>query len=489
MNLMNSLVLALTAAALAVSAAAGAEKAAGEVEAVVPEPPRRAVYLPAARDANAPAGLRVRQLFDYPIRDCFITLGPDGTYYLVGTTQGADKAVSMWHENAGVRMWKSDDLRSWEYVGLVFGLERDAAWARAWKKSPWVSPNGELRRAVWAPEVHFAKGNWYIPYCMNYGGTGLLRSTTGRPEGPYADVDPAGPLTDGIDASLFVDDDGSAHFLHDGYQIAPMRPDLSGLAGPSTEIDMPDKGWGEGIFLFKHAGKYVFVNSGNPNTDDKTKPDTYDSFASVADDLAGPWAPRYRAIPLDGHNNVFRDKAGAYWSTFFGSGPNMPFNERPGLVPVEVGDDGRISMRRAAPRPTWRVTTEPPAGDYAAAGFDDAAWDEAAGALGDPQIEAFGPITDVGTPWRAAELWARATFDVAAEDAGRPVELFVRHSGPVEITLNGRPAATLSESADDYQFVPSSANLRAGENVIAAHARHADGLHYFDVGVVAPSPK
>ena len=39
-------------------------------------------------------------------------------------------------------------------------------------------------------------------------GCGLLKSTTGKPEGPYEDMQPGERMGDEIDASLFQDDDG-----------------------------------------------------------------------------------------------------------------------------------------------------------------------------------------------------------------------------------------------------------------------------------------
>ncbi len=71
------------------------------------------VILPAARDVNAPGGLPLRKLLDIPMRDPNITLGADGNYYLVGTTDPApgytaigakDPSGQMWTVNDGIRM-------------------------------------------------------------------------------------------------------------------------------------------------------------------------------------------------------------------------------------------------------------------------------------------------------------------------------------------------------------------------------------------------
>ncbi|MCL5098752.1 MAG: family 43 glycosylhydrolase, partial [Candidatus Omnitrophica bacterium] len=142
----------------------------------------------------------VRMLFNYPVRDTCICLAPDGNYYLSGTTGFPD----WWKTNEGIRIWQSRDLTNWMPLGLVWSFAKDATWQR---------PVKDGCRAIWAPEIHYLKGTFWISYCVNWpgGGTGLLRSQTGKAEGPYVDVKPDGPLTSEIDASLFQDDDGQVY--------------------------------------------------------------------------------------------------------------------------------------------------------------------------------------------------------------------------------------------------------------------------------------
>ena len=73
------------------------------------------------------------------------------------------------------------------------------------------------------------KGTFWLTYSMNYGGCGLLKSSTGKAEGPYEDVKTDGPLTGEIDASLFQDDDGTVYWVYQNGKIAKMNHDLSGL--------------------------------------------------------------------------------------------------------------------------------------------------------------------------------------------------------------------------------------------------------------------
>jgi hypothetical protein len=264
---------------------------------------------------------RLTPAFNYPLRDTCICLGPDGTYYMTGTTG----APTWWETNPGIRLFKSKDLVSWEPMGLVWSFEKDTTWQKK---------NDRGQQAIWAPEIHYIKGTYWIAYCMNYGGTGILKSVSGRPEGPYVDVKPDGPLMDEIDASLFQDDDGSVYFVYQNGKIARMKDDMSGLA--EEPLLLKPEGSAqvgfEGAFIFKKDGRYYlscadFVGGG------------YHGYVASAPSLKGPYGPRYLAVPHGGHNMYFRDKAGAWWCTFFGSDHAAPFQERPGLMPVTFGLD------------------------------------------------------------------------------------------------------------------------------------------------------
>jgi hypothetical protein len=108
----------------------------------------------------------LKPLFDYPLRDPSIALGPDGLYYLTGTTGHP----TWWKTNEGIRVWKSPDLKAWTPLGLVWTIEQGT-----WQKKF----HGE-NRALWAPEIHYLKGTFWLTFSKNFGGCGLLRSTSGR---------------------------------------------------------------------------------------------------------------------------------------------------------------------------------------------------------------------------------------------------------------------------------------------------------------------
>lgn len=262
-------------------------------------------------------------LFDYPVRDPCICLGPDGNYYLTGTTG----YPTWWKTNEGIRLWRSPDLKNWTDLGLVWKIE-DGTWQK--------KMHGDLR-ALWAPEIHYLKGTFWLTYCMNFGGTGLLKSTTGKAEGPYVDVHPEGPLTGQIDASLFQDDDGKVYFLWQNGMIARMKDDMTGLAEkPRLLKPAHAKQVGfEGTFLTKKGDRYYLICADFIDGQ-------YHAMAASAEHVDGPYGPRYLAIPHGGHNMLFTDKEGNWWSTFFGSDPHAPFRERPAILQIELDSQGRI---------------------------------------------------------------------------------------------------------------------------------------------------
>jgi beta-xylosidase len=285
----------------------------------------------------------VRLLFDEYMRDPSICLGPDETYYLTGTTAGQN----------GIRLWKSKDLAAWERL--------DFEWR--YGDSPWHRKYQAAGRPLWAPEVHYKKGTFWLTYSMptytddfKDSGSGLLRSVTGRPEGPYVDVSPEERLGDEIDASLFEDDDGTVYFVWHCGKIRRMKPDLSGPAEPGRKlrIAVPDPdpthhsdlcakihgpnsfdhiGY-EGVFLLKIADTYVLTAS--DHWDGK-----YTCWAATSKNIYGPYSARYPAIPYGGHNMFFQDTAGKWWSTIF----NGPVFEKPGILPVTIEASGRIALR------------------------------------------------------------------------------------------------------------------------------------------------
>ncbi len=294
----------------------------------------------------------LRKLMETPLRDTSICRAPDGHYYMTGTVE------PFYGFNEGIKLWRSPDLNQWEPLGFV------------WKYggSPWHKPYLNKKMSLWAPEAHYLKGTFWLTYSLpgwdgtgKTSGTGLLKSTTGKPEGPYVDMQPEERIGDEIDASLFQDDDGAVYFLWHSGKIARMKPDMSGLAEPyrwlkSSTVDSDPKhhsglcagifgkdsfdhvGY-EGMFLFKENGRYYLCCA--ENFDGR-----YSCTIAAATNLYGPYGERYEALPHAGHNVFFKDDRGQWWSTYFGSDGKAPWQERPGIFPVEFDTDSRVRCKR-----------------------------------------------------------------------------------------------------------------------------------------------
>jgi len=293
----------------------------------------------------------LRRLMDTPLRDTSICRGPDGTWYLTGTVE------PFWAYNEGIKVWKSKDLANWEPLGFV------------WKygSSPWHKPYLEKKKPLWAPEIHFLNGAFWLTYSLpgwdgtgRTSGCGLLKSTSGQADGPFEDVHPSERLGDEIDASLFQDDDGTVYFLWHSGKIARLKPDLSGLAEPyrwlKTTTTDPDpkhhSGLCAGIFgkdSFDHVGyegMFIFKANGHyhlccaENFDGR-----YSCAIASSTNLFGPYHERYEALPHAGHDAFFKDEKGQWWSTFFGSDGGAPWRERAGILPIAFDADGRVRMK------------------------------------------------------------------------------------------------------------------------------------------------
>ena len=288
----------------------------------------------------------LRKLMDTPLRDPSVCVGPDGAYYLTGTSE------PFWGFNNanGIRLWKSTDMVKWEPLGTVW----------RYGESPWHKKYLEAKKPLWAPEIHFLKGTFWLTYSMpgwdgtgKTSGSGLLKSVSGKAEGPYVDMQPAERLGDEIDATLFQEDNGEVYFAWHSGKIAKLKPDMSGLAEPyhwlkagASDTDRKhhsglcagifgkdsfDHVGYEGMFLFKREGRYYLCCS-------EQMEGRYSCVVATSTHLLGPYSERYEAIRHGGHNTFFTDPKGQMWSTFFGP----PYSERAAVLPVHFDDTGRL---------------------------------------------------------------------------------------------------------------------------------------------------
>lgn len=334
-------------------------------------------------DPVAPVGNRgltvpssVSPIMDHWMRDTYVMTGPDGYYYMTGTTATPGRYfptgnIHCWDYNDGLYLWRSKDMKQWEAMGLIWSFDKDAA---AWQKkgkpikpgatSPNKDPLDSFYRAVWAPELHYIKSQkkWMMIACLNGGaGSFVLESVSGKPEGPYKNIkaNESKAIFGNIDLSLFEDDNGEVYLIGHNHFIAKMNKDLSDVAEPFQLLKEkpynPDP-YIEGVFITKHNGKYQLLQtiwsvkkadgSFTYLRDDKKDLNSlysYDVVVAEADNIYGPYSERYPAILEGGHNNIFKDRQGEWWSTTFfnprgAMGKKYPVTCRPGLVPVKWKD-------------------------------------------------------------------------------------------------------------------------------------------------------
>lgn len=313
----------------------------------------------------------IKPLLELHLRDTIIRKGGDGFYYLTGST-----GDNIWDRNEGIELWRSQDLRKWDYRGVVWDIDRDGTWQKQC-------------RYIWAPEIHFIKGNYYMTYCMAggpNGGTGILKSASGKPEGPYVNATTTdGRLTGGIDATLFEDTDGVVYFTWGrGTTIYRLKDDLSGFADTGHEVQIDPaslakakeigKGQSaafEGASLFKRNGKYylggaIFIGGIDRTTGRNGR---YSSAIMISNNLYGPYRQWHEAVPCGGGGNYFQDDDGDWFCTYFGNDEASPFREKPALVKIDFAADNTIVIADEQPAfllregtPTrWRAQPAPAA--------------------------------------------------------------------------------------------------------------------------------
>jgi xylan 1,4-beta-xylosidase len=299
------------------------------------------------------AGLlpRIRPLHDVHIRDTIVCLGGDGHYYMTGST-----GDNIWATNDGVELWRSKDLDRWDYLGLVWSIEKDGVWERNWRMR-----SGVPFRALWAPEIHYIRGNYYICHSISRAGLAVLKSTTGRAEGPYVHAfSPDAPIRRSIDATLF--DDGTSVWLTYGSadEIVRLKDDLSGLAGEwqkmtATEWDNDPRHHRtpcgpDGCRKFGYEGATMFQRNGVFYLGVVDRYEGRYSFRIwLSDAPTGPWREPHEGAPCCGGGNVLRDRQGRWWQTFFGNDEASHFREKPGIVRIDFDARGHVVVHRDQP--------------------------------------------------------------------------------------------------------------------------------------------
>jgi alpha-N-arabinofuranosidase len=244
----------------------------------------------------------------------------------------------------GVPIYRSRDLVHWEPLGHV--LTRDSQLPLA---------GAESSGGIWAPTIRYHAGTYYvITTNVSLGGTFLVTAT--KPAGPWSE-----PLwiegLEGIDPSLFFDDDGKVYVTSTGRLpgIYAAQIDVESgklLTSPPRLVWTGTGGrYPEGPHIYKIAGRYyLMISEGGTE---------YGHMVTLAR-ASSPWGPfepcprnpilTHRNTTNDqpvqgtGHADLVEDGDGNWWMVLLAFRPQGGYWHHLGretyLAPVDWDAEG-----------------------------------------------------------------------------------------------------------------------------------------------------
>lgn len=257
----------------------------------------------------------------------------------------------------GIPVFESDDLVHWKQVGNAIGrpgqLDYDGL---------------GVSRGVFAPTIAFHDGTFYVANtAVDNGGNFIVTATD--PAGPWSD-----PVwlkdIDGIDPSLFFDDDGKTYLLNNGppegepqyrghraiwmqeFDLAKLRPFGPRKVLVNGGVDFSKQPiWIEGPHIYKRDGWYYLVCAEGGTSVDHSQ------VALRSRDVWGPYvayernpiltqrdlaADRADPIINAGHADLVEGLDGSWWAIFLASraydGVHYNTGRETYLLPVEWKD-------------------------------------------------------------------------------------------------------------------------------------------------------
>lgn len=165
-------------------------------------------------------------------------------------------------------------------------------------------------------------------------------------------------------------------------------------------------------------------------------------------------------------------RGAAYEKTGPVTGPSKAPDEHPWRIVVGAAVDGERAH-------SYRFTTNAPAADWNAAGFDDSTWPTG--------LAPFGTITNPRTRWETSDIWLRQTFDW---DGANPSEaaVVVFYDEDTDVYVNGKKIWRRSGFNTTYEMFNVSETLAAalhpGKNTLAIHTRQTGGGQCIDLALL-----
>jgi xylan 1,4-beta-xylosidase len=270
-------------------------------------------------------------------------------YYLVNSTFAWFPGMPIFH---------SRDLVHWTQIGNAIDRPTQLKFD---KMTMW--------QGLYAPDISWHDGKFYIVNtCVGCGGNFVI--TAKRPEGPWSDPVFL-PDVEGIDASLFFDDDGSAWLVHNGPPEGKPRYeghtaiwlqafDAKGLktfGKPQVLVDggvHPEQKpiWIEGPHIFKKDGLYYLISAEGGTEQGHSE------VVFRSNKVTGPYVPlasnpilTQRDLPKDrpnpitstGHAKFVDTPEGEWWAVFlavrpYDSAGNFNTGRETFMMPVHWND-------------------------------------------------------------------------------------------------------------------------------------------------------
>lgn len=218
--------------------------------------------------ADAPDG--PPKTFNNPILPGF---HPDPSICRVG--QDYYLVTSSFEYFPGVPVFHSKDLVHWRQIGYCLTRRSQLPLTRT-----------RASAGIYAPTIRYHNGTFYM-ITTNIGGGGNFYVTAKDPAGPWSE--PVWLDRDGMDPSLFFDDDGTVYYTRHsggkrGYIVqTTLDPNTGRLLGPMRRIWAGTGGiWPEGPHLYKINGKYYLMIAEGGTS--------YDHMVTIARSDS-PWGP------------------------------------------------------------------------------------------------------------------------------------------------------------------------------------------------------
>lgn len=379
----------------------------------------------------------------------------------------------------GVPIFHSRDLVNWRQIGHCLDRPGQLPLERAGASG-----------GIYAPTIRHHQGVFYMTTTnVSAGGNFIVTATA--PEGPWSDPIPV--KQDGIDPSLFFDEDGTVLFTTASGGALQSRIDVKTgrlLSEPRVVWSGTGGQYPEGPHLYRRGGWYYLLLAEGGTE--------YGHMVTMARSRS-PWGPfescpgnpllthRSMQSPIQalGHADLVDSEAGAWFAVLLGVRPNgyppcYHLGRETFLCPVAwpedrfpvFGNQGRIALEMETPLPLGSPVTEPVRDEFDAPRFAPS-WNY----LRNPDLGlssltqrpghlrlhgAAAGLNDVASPaWlgrrqRHFSLHAATSLEfrpeTGSEEAGLVVRMNEHHHHEIFVSLReGRPCAVLRRRIGSVQ--------------------------------------